>query len=564
MTMKPVLVIGCSEGKKSKALPAFELYNGTAFELIRANIDNVHDHFEVLILSAKHGLIPANKIIEPYNEKMPGRKTKKERAKLIEYAKAHQLPARKLLEQYADKNRDLYIVLTNDYTAAIDEMAKTTAFAKTFRKFNSVYISRKHAGIGVLRGRIKKILLAATAPEETKAVTLFRSGLASDPEMIGYSQANANLGASLAYVSDTKFPHRLKYLIQSMEAGNRAFLDNGMITEIGKGNFIEPAEVFKCYVRIIEKLKPRVAKNLSIVIPDDPFSPDAAVKIVRENKAAIKWLAKRCDVILPVHRAPSIIKHAHNLMKELNYIGNIRLGVPCKEKLKTGEGKDDFIPLMLEMTDIEALFELKNPRGTRLFSKVHFLALSEVSKGGIYQSRELLSNMYSMDMSCDACRTTAVMGNENTSNRPGSIALRQIHTEFFEKNTQRSEYFSKYDINTEYDDTMLFDAAKEAIEEDPEKFIKEWNIVMDSNWSLDGDGLDEDEIREYCLDTLFTFPADIQDVLLNGLKKMYWRLFSDKSHEPTGPEKRTETFARLFRDSEKPPALVQTELAFTI
>ena len=548
---KSVLIIGCSDAKGNQAAPAFDLYQGTMFKLINANMANVHDFFEVLILSAKHGLIHSSQIIKPYDQRMAKRTNAGE---ISQFVKDHKNSTYKLLEQYATKDRNLHIVLSNDYLAAIDEMFEAPRFKKLIKAFNSSYISRKHSGIGVLRGRLKKILKTAESKSEP---TLFRSGLANEDEFIGYSHANASLGASLAYVSDIKKVNLFEYMIQSMESGKRAFLDNGVITELGKGKFVSPASVFERYSNIVRHLKPRVAKRLSIVIPDNPFDRAESVAIVRNNRKAIKWLASRCDVILPVHLAPDIAEHAHDLMKELNYIGGIRLGVPCKDAIKTDTGS---VPVRLSLTDIETLFEQKNPKGNPLFSAVHYLALSEVSRGNIYQERKLLAEIHAMDFSCDACRSAAVMGNEKESNRSGAVMLRQVHEEFTHDNTIKSPEFESHKLEQEYEEPVAFTSAADAIEENVTVFVQHWNSTMGAAWELDIDGMDEEAAKEYCTEILCSFPRVIEDQLLEGLKQSYWQQFSHKHHEPTSFDKRTETFSRLFADGQRKP--VQTSLPF--
>lgn len=547
---KPVLIIGCSDAKADSALPAFDLYQGTMYKLIRANLPNIHDHFDVLILSAKHGLISSQQVIEPYDQRMVKRTNV---TAISQFVTDHQQAAYKLLRQHADKGRNLHIVLSNDYLSAFDKLCDAQRFQKLLRTFNATYTSRKHSGIGILRGRLKKILVAvAGAPSEP---TLFRSGLANQDEFIGYSQANAALGASLAYVSDIKQPHLFDYMIQSMTAGSRAFLDNGMITEIGRGKFVSTNEVFTRYKQIVSSMHRSVSEKLAIVIPDNPFDTAESIEIVRRHKTDIKWLASRADVILPVHRAQDISAHATAMMKELNFINGIRLGVPCKKSIKTDSGS---IPVRLELTDIEALLELKNPKGASMFTGVHYLALSEVSRGKLYQEREVLAHIHGFDMTCDACRTAAVMGNEQKSNRIGAVTLRQVHQEQTVSNTVNSREFQKHNLHEEYDEPVIFQTAMEAIDNDVVAFVAQWNKFMDPVWELDIDGMDEESAKEYCSELICSFPRDIEDQLLEKLKLANWELFYGEEHEPTSLDKRAETFSRLFSNGER--IAVQTTL----
>ncbi|HFI9381063.1 TPA: DUF6884 domain-containing protein [Vibrio parahaemolyticus] len=547
---KSVLIIGCSDAKADSALPAFDLYQGTMYQLIRANLPNIHDHCDVLILSAKHGLISSHQVIEPYDQRIAKRTNS---STVSQFVADHQQAAYKLLQQYADKGRNLHIVLSNDYLTAFDKLCDAPRFQKLLRRFNATYISRKHSGIGVLRGRLKKVLTAVVGGSSQP--TLFRSGLANQDEFIGYSQANAALGASLAYVSDIKQPHLFDYIKQSLLEGNRAFLDNGIITEIGRGTFVSTEEVFTRYKQIVSKMPRSVSKKLAIVIPDNPFDNAESIDIVRRHKDDIKWLSSRADVILPVHRAPDVSEHATAMMKELNFITGIRLGVPCKESIKTDTGS---MPVRLDLTDVEALFELKNPKGTSMFNGVHYLALSEVSRGKLYQERLLLAQIHGFDMSCDACRTAAVMGNEQNSNRIGSVTLRQVHQEQTESNTKNSRYFQEHGLHEEYEEPVIFQSAMEAIDNDVVSFVTKWNKFMDPVWELDINGMEEEAAKEYCSELICSFPREIEDQLLDKLKHHYWKMFYRDEYEPTSLNKRAETFSRLFFNGER--MAVQTTL----
>ncbi|MGI2184925.1 DUF6884 domain-containing protein [Shewanella oncorhynchi] len=547
---KPVLIIGCSDAKTEATLPAFDLYQGAMFQLIRSNLPKIHDHFEVLVLSAKHGLISSHQVIEVYDQRMPKRS---DDLGVSQFVTDHQQAAYNLLQQHAYKGLNLYIVLSNDYLTAFDRLCDTHRFQKLLRSFNATYTSRKHSGIGVLRGRLKKILMTVAGGRSKP--TLYRSGLANLDEFIGYSQANASLGASLAYVSDIKNPHLFDYIKQALAEGNRAFLDNGIITEIGRGKFVSTDEVFTRYKKIVSNMPRSESKKLAIVIPDNPFDPAESIEIVRRHKADIKWLASRADVILPVHRAPDISKHAYAMMKQLDFVRGIRVGVPCKESIKT---KKHPIPVQLELTDIEALFELKNPKGVSLFAGVHYLALSEVSRGKLFKERELLAQIHGFDMSCDACRTAAVMGNEQSSNRIGSVTLRQVHKEMSISNTISSRDFQMHGLTEEYDEPFIFQSAMNAIDDDVVEFVTQWNSFMDPVWKLDIEDMEEDAAKDYCRELICSFPREIEIQLLDKLKIHYWELFYSEELKPTSLDKRAETFTRLFTNGVR--KAVQTTL----
>jgi len=59
-----VIIIGCSKSKKGKRSKASELYDGTLWRTFRKNNKG---KYRVFALSAKYGLIPADKIISDYD-----------------------------------------------------------------------------------------------------------------------------------------------------------------------------------------------------------------------------------------------------------------------------------------------------------------------------------------------------------------------------------------------------------------------------------------------------------------------------------------------------------------
>lgn len=63
--MKPLYLIACSQSKLDHAAPAAQLYTGQAFRLSMAAA--MAADADVLILSALHGVLQPDDIIEPYN-----------------------------------------------------------------------------------------------------------------------------------------------------------------------------------------------------------------------------------------------------------------------------------------------------------------------------------------------------------------------------------------------------------------------------------------------------------------------------------------------------------------
>jgi hypothetical protein len=64
-----VIILACSATKLSRAAPALELYQGPMYSTFRANVKRAaRPH--VVILSALHGFIPGDQVIEPYEQRL--------------------------------------------------------------------------------------------------------------------------------------------------------------------------------------------------------------------------------------------------------------------------------------------------------------------------------------------------------------------------------------------------------------------------------------------------------------------------------------------------------------
>ena len=549
---KPTLIIGCSEKKREVQSKAFDLYTGGIYALIKANLKQPLNHFNILILSAKHGLIEANHTIKPYDQRMPKHSKAHEIAR---YAKKHYAQASVLLNHYKQTEQPLYVVLSNDYKAAFDAMSTYPAMKKSIKSFQSMYISCGHKGIGDLRGRLKRILCTTKDKETPKPPTLFRSGLSNHDELVGFSQAGADLGASLAYISDIKQPQKLQYLMQTLKSGNKVFLDNGMITEIGKGKFISPDCVFARYINIVKSIQPKkAAQSLSIVVPDDPFDTQKSLQIVKDFKHEIKWLAKRVNVILPIHRCVDVANHAKEMMQALNNIRGISLGVPCKEYISTGSQRR---PLRLNIHEIESLLSLKAPKQYPLFEKCHFLALSEVTRGGLFEARKTLCDIYNVTMSCDSCRTTAIMGNNKRSTRIGSVVLREVKASKTKTATTRSKAFLDYGLNSEWDYPCLYEKLMDLINDDAARFTQLWNSATGNIFYIDIDDLSCSDAEAHCKRVICAIPSYMEEDVISMLKDVFWDAFALPQHEPSAFDARAETFARVFEKNERQSVQLQ-------
>jgi cytoplasmic iron level regulating protein YaaA (DUF328/UPF0246 family) len=63
--MKPLFLIACSEAKLKHAAPAIDLYQGQSFKLALKAAHKADA--DVLILSAQHGVVQPDQMLEPYD-----------------------------------------------------------------------------------------------------------------------------------------------------------------------------------------------------------------------------------------------------------------------------------------------------------------------------------------------------------------------------------------------------------------------------------------------------------------------------------------------------------------
>lgn len=114
-------VIPCGRDKLDHAAPASDLYVGSAFKAcLAAALHQVDgDRSKVLILSALHGLVTLDTVLEPYDVKMGDEwalDTRDDGLDLLEL--------QFLLHGLAEDDIDLYAMLPKAYLAALDTVAR--------------------------------------------------------------------------------------------------------------------------------------------------------------------------------------------------------------------------------------------------------------------------------------------------------------------------------------------------------------------------------------------------------------------------------------------------------
>lgn len=510
--MKDCLIIPCSDKKYNQKSRAIDLYQGVLLDIIRTSkISNVALNFEIFFLSAKYGLVHSNTILSPYDMKLSS-----EESKLIEYAGKYAKASNDLLSLYAHKDVRLFTVLSKDYQRAFDLMG-----LKCLKSFNMVYYSRKSRGIGDHRSRLKKII--NNVPHPLTEPTLFRSGCSNTSEMIAFLQSNEAVGTSLAYLSKNNL---LQYTIDAIKLNNRVFIDNGMITAHTKQQTLNHDKIFSQYISLVNNI--RGPKNLSIVIPDDPLSQSNSLATITKFKKEIRNLARKCRVIIVFHHPieRTVVEQAKLVIKILGKV-DITLGIPCRN-IKNNNWR-------LSTTDIESLFSLTDSNN-KVFNKVHFLALSEKTKGKVYQERLALANMYNMEFSADSCRMQALFGNNKTSLRAGSVAEREATKEITKHNTLRDLNFVNYDAESEIDSTELWDRIHYLT---PQEKASLWNKCFPHVKIEEENDDDALEVFENLTNAYF------HDFVPKA-KYILYSTFTMPNHKPKHSQKRSEAIIKCF------------------
>lgn len=556
---KPILVINCSAAKSAFPTSAFELYQGGIYKMIRLNTSYKEVFEEILILSAKHGLISGSQVIEPYENRMVERSNTHA---VSDFVQKHGRNARSLLKRYADDERDIFVLMTNDYLAVFNAMVGSGN--NPLLGFRYHYVSKGHRGIGELRGRVSRVLSYVKGDVPIHTPIFQRSGIANEEEL-GFVAANCHIGTSLAHTNTATKTSLLKALLDA-SFHRSLFIDNGLITMLGRGLTIDCRWVFDEYRKIIDSLKPQQRRNVSIVIPDDIHSNTNAQKIVVDYRDDILYLAgKGCRVILPVHKSIDIRSHANTMMKTLNYNKNVVLGVPCLAKSE--------LNLMLSTADIDALLSLTaEVRGVKrkVFMSVHYLGMSDASGKEKLSSRLALCRLHGVTVSLDCVRTTALYGRTKNGLRQGTRIEQELRDAHAKPQVLSSNDFKAYGSYEEYykpnsEPVMTDDLYSMLNEEQVSDFMELYNSqIMKTHpvYQLPSFEKGEEEDAISMAWDLTSIP-EISNIIIAWCKKKKWDYFRNGNAEITElsyREYRYESIKRCFTESGNTPVPVQMPL----
>lgn len=424
---KPTIIIACSKGKLDVPAFASDIYQGIMHTDLRCHSPSFKDKFNLVIMSAEHGFLTQKDVITPYDTELGVdvsvdawvRKHRRSCSTILSLSTIHEI----------DRAGGLFVFLPKKYQEAFDKLLTYKPFKDQVKRFDSFYMCKGHRGIGVMRSRFKKLLLA----KHDLPKIHFRSGVTSQGEFEGAVKAGQERGFSLADVKIEQAGNSsintwlLRQIKLDLFNGHPVFFDNGIVKAIKNGHDINPTEVLIEFERLLDQVPAEYGKNLYFVLPDNPFDENAAVDVLQANKELIKKLALRAKAILPIHKSKDMPVLAHRLLSALDYC-DVVLGVPCRHdaKLPNGETAD----LRLSTSQIESLYEMRDREGSPYFNEAHHLGLSEASKGGFiksvdgaYKERIALADLHSIKFSCDVCIFQSFFG-ANDSKRLGSTLYR--------------------------------------------------------------------------------------------------------------------------------------------
>lgn len=393
----------------------------------------------------------------------------------------------------------------------------------------------------------------------------YRSGLSTVVDISAVVAAKEAVGGSLFYLNPLKNKASFDLLIEQTKTG-QVFLDNGVISycnQARKSNkTIEvptSKQILDQYELIIANLTQDQAKNLAIVIPDDPICQKTAYDNIRQNKEQILRLINQCDAILPIHAChvknatENLVEHAQNIFECLDYPDQLRIGIPAKSHIQSPYGN---LKARLLLSEIESLLEIRNPRTKqRYLKKIHYLALSEATlPSSVLSDRLALCERYQIDdVTADGQRISAIMGNVNTSNRAGSIIYRSVKNEWTQENVKNSEMYRSYDYDSECDQNWMYDSCIDAITSDHQGFLVLWNNIISPDWPLDCKfNSDVDSVLAVFEDLVLNRMQSLNWVdLTQRIKSALWEEFTLEHHIPDSKAVRQESICRYFSSNNK-------------
>jgi hypothetical protein len=559
--IKPVLVIGCSDSKSEDIISrAIDMYTGHVYKMLRSNLtgsgstEEIADKVTVLILSGKYGLITMDSFIPNYDQRIPSRQDLDGVAK---YVDAHHSESLDLLASVASKETTLFVHLSADYQHCFDKILERGAGSKNLKdkratvlnQFGEFYISQGHSGIGYFRSDLKRTLTMLNNRSWSQDVSpvYIRSGISNFNEL-GYAAAGAAVGTSLARVNTKKNSSILSSLLFHAKSAI-TFIDNGIIRAVAEKREIDTDWIFSEYRKIVSSVPRSVAKNIQIVVPDNPSDPVGAIDILKRHNSDIDWLSSRCDVILPIHSCDNI---ADQLTTSIATIGHsrFRLGIPCLEKSPHN--------YCLSLLEIDKLLGVKDVHGDQVIKRVHFFGMSEQTREFKLAPRLALMKRYGLsgrNVTLDCTRTKAVMGYLKNGGLRKGYAQMKLHQESYKvEQILGSTVYRGHDFKAEFlkphsSPTLTTDLYDLLNEDSIFEFIDQYNDLLANEPALMLPNFVEGEEQE-ALEMAWQMVSQhyIDVALFQELRKRNAER-SIEIKKKSNCDLRFDAFATLFRES---------------
>jgi len=161
--MSTIVLVSCSSGKESKAMPAEKLYNSDLFKKQMEYAKKLAPDNNVYIISAKYHLVPLSKTIAPYNltlKEMPA----KEREKWAEVV------LKQIQEKGHNLQKDKFVILAgNAYRQYLEPHMKNVEVP-----FEGLRIGQQKKA---LLQKLKESIIKLTLTIIKEAKKLFKNGV---------------------------------------------------------------------------------------------------------------------------------------------------------------------------------------------------------------------------------------------------------------------------------------------------------------------------------------------------------------------------------------------------
>lgn len=152
-------ILACSASKAATALPARELYTGALFRQSLALAELQADR--VLILSAKHGVVEASQVLEPYDQQLPTEKHRREQwgeQVALKLVQAFGITSRSSIPEGREVGRSVLCLAPQSYVKTIGHLYGVDEWSQPLR----------HLGIGQQKRKLAE-LIAEAAPARSLA-----------------------------------------------------------------------------------------------------------------------------------------------------------------------------------------------------------------------------------------------------------------------------------------------------------------------------------------------------------------------------------------------------------